>query len=683
MLLVACERFGGQQHLVDSKEQRETMAAQAEERAKLAQADVEGLNRMAAQGASDAELEAVQFLYAYMPLCDLGAFPLEFVQEQALTALNARSEMKWGKKVTNELFLHYVLPFRAADEHVDAARVMFYDELKDKVQGKSMADAAMEVGLWCRQQAAPGATSANRTSGSLTVIRAATGDRGELASLATAALRSVCIPARMVNTDNAAWTEALVDDHWYALDLSAPVLNLVPIEQYAVASAKTIVPGVYSGPEEWLSSGPYHTELNLQDGHSTAAPVVISIVDANGQSVEGAQIELLTMQKAELIPVARCVSKSNGKAELPPQSAVGMMLWASKDGQYALSEFDGHSSVTLHLQPASALPQGRLNLSGASALTTGTASADAVKRTQQADAQCAQRSNKFADPNYATQLARDKGISAISVKRALTLSRGNWEEIRNFITSLDGNGLTVGMALLDGLDERDLQLASTELLRSHLNAVDIFPSLVTAKQFSIFDRYILAPRIGREPLEKWREQIHEYFSFDEVGFFRNNPENVVQWLLEHVKIDNNANYANVPMSPTATLRMGVADALSRNTLFVAICRSFGVPARLTPVSQIPQYMTRNGWHTPMSLIANQPIAEQACINLSNANESECFSLSQLHNGRFVPINLGNITLPAQIDVEAGLFRLITRSANGECAVKHFEVPNNSTISIQL
>ena len=185
-------------------------------------------------------------------------------------------------------------------------------------------------------------------------------------------------------------------------------------------------------------------------------------------------------------------------------------------------------------------------------------------------------------------------------------------------------------------------------------------------------------------MEKWRDQIHEHFSFDEAGFFRNNPENAVQWLLEHIKIDNQANYVALPMSPSAVLRLGVADVLSRNILFVAICRSFGVPARLTSVSQTPQYMTRSGWHTAMGLVAGQSSSvAMATIALNgNASESE-FSLSLLRNGRFEPLNVGGMTLPAQIDVEAGLYRLITRTSSGECTVKHFEVASGSAINLQI
>lgn len=685
LALVACERFGGNQHLVQSKADREAMAAQAEKRANMSPlVDVASLNRMAAQGAPAAEIEAVQFLYAFMPLCDLGSLPQSFVEQQAEVALEARSAMKWGSKVPNDLFLHYVLPFRSADEHVDEARATLYNELKPIVQGKNMAEAAKEVVFWCREQASPVATPSNRTSGPLTVMRAAAGHPAELATLATAALRAVCIPARVVSAGETAWPEFWADGQWYAMDIAnRTTVAISPAAQHTAAGAHTVVPGVYGGSEAKLSDSRYHADLDLQKERGTASPLKIKVENANGAGVANALLEVLQLQGSELVPIARSTTDSQGQAKLPAMSASGLMLWASKDSQYALVNFDGTSVPAIRLQSASELPQGSLGALAAGEAQRG--AGDAAQRTQQANALCAQREQSFVAPEYAAQLAKDKGISAASVNRALTLSRGNWEEIHNFIANLDGNGLTVGMALLDGLDERDLQFASADLLRSHLNASDIFPSLVTAKQFPIFDRYILAPRIGREPLEKWRDQIHEHFSFDEAGFFRNNPENVVQWLLEHISIDNQqANYVDLPMSPSAVLHLGVADALSRNILFVAICRSFGVPARLTSVSQTPQYMTRSGWHTPMGLVAGQSSnVGMATIGLSgNASESQ-FSLSLLRNGRFEPLSIGNVNLPAQIDVEAGLYRLITRTTSGECTVKHFEVSSGSEINLQL
>lgn len=684
LALVACERFGGNQHLVQTKADREAMIALAEKRANMSSmVDLASLNRKAAQGASAAEIEAVQFLYAYMPLCDLGVLTQSFVEQQAEVALEARSAMKWGSKVPNDLFLYYVLPFRSADEHVDEARATLYNELKAIVQGKSMADAAKEVGFWCREQASPKATLSNRISGPLTVMRAAAGHPGELAALATAALRAVCIPARVVNAGETAWPEFWADGQWFAMDVANPTaVGIAPAEHQTAAGAHTVVPGVYRGAEEWLSNSPYHTDLDLQKERAAAAPLKIKVENANGEGVANALLEVLRLQGSELVPIARSTTDSHGQVELPAMSASGLMLWASKDSQYALVDFDGASGSAIRLQSASELPQGSLGALSVHEAHRG--AGEAAQRTQQCNALSAQREQAFVAPEYASQLAKDKGISAASVNRALTLSRGNWEEIRNFIANLDGNGLTVGMALLDGLDERDLQFASADLLRSHLNASDIFPSLVTAKQFPIFDRYILAPRIGREPLEKWRDQIHEHFSFDEAGFFRNNPENIVQWLLEHINIDNQANYVAVPMTPSAVLRLGVADVLSRNILFVAICRSFGVPARLTTVSQTPQYMTRSGWHTPMGLVAGHPSSVgMATLGLSGNTAELQFSLSLLRNGSFEPLNIGSVSLPAQFDVEAGLYRLITRTASGECTVRHFEVLSGSAINLQI
>ena len=76
------------------------------------------------------EMEALQFLYAYMPLADVTDYPIEFHLENVRATFQAREEMPWGKKVPELLFKHFVLPLRVNNEALDMARPAFYKELK-------------------------------------------------------------------------------------------------------------------------------------------------------------------------------------------------------------------------------------------------------------------------------------------------------------------------------------------------------------------------------------------------------------------------------------------------------------------------------------------------------------------------------------------------------------------------
>ncbi len=206
------------------------------------------------------QTEALEFLYAYMPLADVTDYPTSFYLDNVKATLTAREEMAWGKNVPELLFRHFVLPLRVNNEPLDSSRTVFYRELKDRVMGKSMYDAILEVNHWCHEKVTYQPSDA-RTSAPLATVRTATGRCGEQSTFTVAALRAVGIPARQVYTprwahtdDNHAWVEAWADGKWYFLGACEPepVLNLgwfnAPASRAMLMHTKVF--GDYAGPEE-------------------------------------------------------------------------------------------------------------------------------------------------------------------------------------------------------------------------------------------------------------------------------------------------------------------------------------------------------------------------------------------------------------------------------------------------
>ena len=66
--------------------------------------------------------QAMQFMYAYMPLPDIADYSAEFHLNNVNYALKARIEMPWGKSVPVREFLHFVLPVRVNNENLDNSR---------------------------------------------------------------------------------------------------------------------------------------------------------------------------------------------------------------------------------------------------------------------------------------------------------------------------------------------------------------------------------------------------------------------------------------------------------------------------------------------------------------------------------------------------------------------------------
>lgn len=289
------------------------------------------------------EQEALQFLYAYMPVADVTDYPTSFFLENVRTSFEARTEMAWGKDIPELLFRHFVLPIRVNNENLDDSRMIFFKELKERVKGMGMKDAILEVNHWCHERVTY-QPSDGRTSAPLATIRSAYGRCGEESTFTVAALRAIGIPARQVYTprwahtdDNHAWVEAWADGKWYFLGACEPeaVLNLAwfnaPASRAMLMHTKAF--GDYNGPEEVMLRTSNYTEINLIDNYGSSARIDFSVVDAEGKPVEGARVDFKIYNYAEFCSVVTKYTAQDGKTFLSAGKG-DMMVWASKDGKY-------------------------------------------------------------------------------------------------------------------------------------------------------------------------------------------------------------------------------------------------------------------------------------------------------------------------------------------------------------
>ena len=306
------------------------------------------------------EQEALQFLYAYMPVADVTDYPTSFFLQNIRTSFEARREMTWGQEVPELLFRHFVLPIRVNNENLDDSRMVFFQELRERVKGMSMKDAILEVNHWCHERVTYQPSDA-RTSAPLATIRSAYGRCGEESTFTVAALRAIGIPARQVYTprwahtdDNHAWVEAWTDGKWYFLGACEPeaVLNLAwfnaPASRAMLMHTKAF--GDYNGPEEVMLRTSNYTEINLIDNYGSSARIDFSVVDDDGQPVDGARVDFKIYNYAEFCSVVTKYTSSDGKIFLSAGKG-DMMVWASKNGKYgfAKASFGKDKTITVCL----------------------------------------------------------------------------------------------------------------------------------------------------------------------------------------------------------------------------------------------------------------------------------------------------------------------------------------------
>ncbi|HOA09898.1 MAG TPA: transglutaminase domain-containing protein [Tenuifilaceae bacterium] len=709
LMLTSCQNWFNR-HLIPGKTQREEVHQRFSERLKLVEAYDTSIQRIVSYDLPLKTREGFEFLYAYMPLSDLAMHSSSYVLEQVQLALEAKDHFKWGRKVPSDIFLHFVLPYRVNNEYTDSARKVFFAELKPRLSGLSAYEAALEVNHWCHEKVTYQPTD-ERTSGPLTTVRTAFGRCGEESTFTVAAYRSVGIPARQVYTprwahtdDNHAWVEVWVDGSWHFLGACEPEPELdmgwfaAPAKRAMMI--RTFVFGKYNGQEEKLTESDCFAEINLLPRYAPSKNLSVTVVDEANQPVEAARVEFQIYNYAEFYPIASKVTDKNGLCSIT--TGLGdMMVYAHRDGKTAFVKVDRSlNEMELKLSSTTSAEATDLLLVPPDEISVTSAADDKVaansRRLAVEDSLRGCYIATFIDSLSAVKFAASMGINAEKAWHFLSKSRGNWPEIQNFITNMEPGETPVGMALLGILAEKDLHDITAATLRSHLKTVDSFPSLLDSRSFNLFDRYILSPRVGREFITPWREFLQGYFTFDQIGFFRNDPTNLVKWISENIKIDSVENYYKVPISPEGVVRLGIADAYSRDILFVAACRSFGIPARLEPSTKRPQYLMRGSWHdvdfgereVEASGWGTLTLSATSGMEIASPSYYKHYTIARFENNRFVTLDFENdaqlSTLPFSLSLREGLYRLVcgTRDQNGavSCRVKYFSIyPDEKTL----
>lgn len=683
LLLMAVLLSCSNGHLIDDKSLREAVAGDFRARSGV-YGQVRGdLFGMADTITDHALGEAVTFLLAYMPLSDLAVYEPADLAASAATALRARTELPWGRSVPSEIFLNFVLPARVNNENPDNFRVTCYSELRERVRGLTAMEAALEVNRWCHEKVAYQAAD-SRTSSPLATMLSARGRCGEESTFTVSALRTVSIPARQVYTprwahtdDNHAWVEFWVDGTWHYLGACEP--EPVPDRGWFTEPARramlvhTKAYGRYSGDEEVIRKEDLFTEINTLGRYAETKVLKVRVTDGNAMPVSGAAVGYMLYNYAEFYPLARLRSNSSGDCSL--RTGYGSLLvWADDGERYGFSLASPEDTlVTVALFPAEAMKE---------AIPLDLAVPRAPEPFPGIDPELVQLNNSlnrrgdsirnayvssWMDGVDAGEVAGKAQLPAEAVGNILKTSMGNCRDIIDFIS---GAGDRAGRALriLENISEKDLRDTPASVLASHL---DLAPQPAPGSDTSLYDRYVLSPRISDELLTPFRSQVKE-LPGDLLSSFKEDPAAAAAWIDTAIPITETGNYYSVPMVPGAVLRMRMADRHSRDILFVALCRSAGIPSRLAPGTGRPQYHFDGVWHDVWFTGDSRPSGTPGYVTFTSIpgtgmkQEPEYhvhFSLARVDNGRFSTLDYGYgvkiSDLPGRIPLDPGIYMLTT------------------------
>ena len=655
-----------------------------------------------------AENEALEFLYAYMPLADVTDYTTAFYLQNVRTTFEARKEMSWGSKVPQLLFRHFVLPLRVNNENLDDARQVFFKELKDRVNGMSMYDAILEVNHWCHEKVTYRPADA-RTSAPLSTVRSAYGRCGEQSTFTVTALRAVGIPARQVYTprwahtdDNHAWVEAWADGKWYFLGACEPeaVLNLgwfnAPAARAMLTHTKAF--GDYNGPEEVLLRTSNYTEINLIGNYGETARIDFNVVDENGKAVENARVDFKIYNYAEFYSAVTKYTDAAGKTYLTAGKG-DLMIWASKDGKYGFSKasFGKENIVTIHMN------RDARNLAGFVAYKD---SFDIVPPMGQAvlpevtPEQRAKNLARFAyedsvrhaylatfyTPETARKAAEANGLPADKVTDFLVASSGNHAVILDFLVKHKDN-LDRAIALLSTLSAKDLRDMQMDILDDSFNA--------KSDQVS--------PRVEDEMIiHPFKQFFEKTFSKKDAEKFRKDPAQLVAWVKANIRLNPDKRALEIAQTPVGVWNARLTDNRSRKVFFVDVARSLGIEAQVDPVTKKTQYKKGGEW-IDVDFDANgQVTVGKGTLVLDYKNNGTVddpkyyshFTLTRINEDgstRLMEYDEGGITwsntFKKGVTLDAGIYALVsgTRLANGSVlsAMQIFRVEADKTTKVEM
>jgi transglutaminase-like putative cysteine protease len=634
--------------------------------------------------------EALEFLYAYMPLSDLADYDGDFFLKQVDAAFRARDYFPWGKTVPDDLFRHFVLVYRINNEDLDTARMAFFEELKERIRPMSMYEAALEVNHWCHEKVTYRGTDA-RTSAPLALVCTSWGRCGEESTFTATAMRAVGIPARQCYTprwahtdDNHAWVEVWVDGKWHYLGACEPEAELDmawftgPAKRAMMVH--TNVFGPYEGPEEKNLETAFYSRINLLDHYAETRVVRVQVVGADGRPAEGARVQFKVYNYAEFYSIADGMTDGEGRAAIV--SGMGdLVVGADLEGVYGYGiSAAGDSVIVVKLARGQGVAYEEEMVidvpseQAVGAVSEEKAAGNAVRLLYEDSIRNAYMSS-FIREEEARSFALQNGLDADEVWRYLRMAQGNWEEIRRFIEEEKGDARL--FRFLGGLTEKDLRDTPAEYLRSYLG-------------ISSGDLYVYSPRIERERIRSWYD-----FGFNNGGI---NADSILRYVKESIRIEEDGNYFQMRISPRGVYELGMADRISRDIFFVALCRNAAIPARMDPATARPQYLENGRWRDAVFEEGTPLPCSKARLTVKNAGDNlitPCYythyTLAYFKDGDFQTLDYEDHpavkTFPYSLELDEGYYRLTvgSRANDGSVAVhtEYFELKGDRAYSLTV
>jgi len=655
VIVVAC---GCDRHrLISDRQYLSLVEKSFHERKELAVNRDSALFSVLDQNLSKNQRDAVKFLYAFMPLSDLADYNGDFFLANIDVALQSRIETQWGNDIPDEIFLHYILPCRINNENLDSFRIIYYDEILNRVRDKDIKEAALEINHWCHEKVSYQPADI-RTSAPMSTILSARGRCGEESTFTVAALRTVGIPARQVYTprwahsdDNHAWVEIWIDGEWYYMGACEPepVLDqgwfTEPARRAMLVHTKSF--GAPLGNENSIVAHRNYAVVNNLSKYAVTKKISVKVLAANGDPLNNASVEYQLYNYAEFYPISMVPTNEDGLSQF--ETGLGdLLVWAYKNNNFNFRkisvvetdtvtlklnrEAEGDFSFDLDLD----VPVMRSPLSIKSPELVEQNS----KRINSENIIRQKYIDSWMDSEETKSLARKLNLDEGKIMKIIERSMGNYNEIRSFLSNIPDSLRNMAITMLEVLSDKDLRDIKESTVSDHLKHCQKPAELSDEKGSAMYENYILNPRIANEIVAAWRGYLKRELPSQLIENAGSEPSLVSQYINDNIRIENDENYYKTPLTPIGVNELKVTDAASRSVFFVAVCRTLGIPSRLEPGSNVPQYFFNNKWNNVYFADQISPQKNNGYLKLVSNDSNPVpeyythFTIAQFGNGRY-------------------------------------------------
>lgn len=460
--------------------------------------------------------------------------------------------------------------------------------------------------------------------------------------------------------------------------------------------------GKYKGDEEVVRRTNLFSELNLLSHYAPTRKVTVTVLDdKTGKPLVGAKVMFKLYNYAEYYTLATVTTDEEGKASLTTGLGT-LLIWATDGQRWNYTKLDVRKKTEITIKPHNQFGGGTSCMLADFDIVPPEAGEPKVVATEEETAANARRlayEDSLRNAYTATFPTCEKVLDMldypvsvhpdVAPDKAWELvrkSEGNWREIVTFIDTCQTKRRDY-YEYMHTYSDKDLRDITASTLEEHWTE----PWQYKSHSQDVYEKGIMPARISNEMVRSYRKELSCFKGMTD--------EEIRQWTLDSIVVDDSSNYYNCPISPVGVYKLRRADSHSRDIFFVAACRTAGVPAYLDNATNTIYCWDGNGWISKdFKDLKDSKDLNVARLTLTYHGKEPAkplywphFTLAKLENGDLRTFDFEDdprmASFPATIDIEPGVYCISTGNRYPDGAVRSrlefFEVKSGENVTKEI